>query len=162
MSQLCTLKEWHALEAHFSDLKQTHLKELFKDKDRFSRFSTKEPDIGIMLDYSKNRVTEETMGLLFALAKACRVPEYRDKMFSGEKINFTEGRAVLHTALRNHSHTPIMVDGKDVMPEINQVLAKMRDFCEQVRSGKWTGATGKNIEAVVGIILNLIDVWCQG
>jgi glucose-6-phosphate isomerase len=151
MAQLRKLKEWQALEKHHKKVSAASLKELFKDPERFKAFSTQERDLGILLDYSKNIVTAETMQLLLDLATACQVPEYREKMFSGQKINFTERRAVLHVALRNRANTPILVDGQDVMPEINRVLGKMKDFSDQVRSGAWTGATGKKITAVVNI-----------
>src|SRR5262249_14723632 len=105
----------------------------------------------VFVDYSKNRVTPETMRLLVALAEQQGVAEWRDRMFSGQKINGTEGRAVLHTALRNRSNRPVLVDGKDVMPEVNAVLAKMRRFTDAVRSGAWKGWTGKRITDVVNI-----------
>ena len=105
----------------------------------------------LYLDYSKNRVTDETMALLLALAREAGVEAMRDAMFAGEKINVTEDRAVLHVALRNRSNRPIVVDGKDVMPEVNAVLAKMRDFTERVRTGAWKGHTGKPIRDVVNI-----------
>jgi glucose-6-phosphate isomerase len=105
----------------------------------------------VFVDYSKHRITEETMKLLFDLARQAKVFEWRDRMFSGEKINRTEDRAVLHVALRNRSNRPIVVDGKDVMPEVNAVLAKMRAFTDRVRSGEWKGHTGKRITDVVNI-----------
>ncbi|KAK9516063.1 hypothetical protein VZT92_024024 [Zoarces viviparus] len=123
------------------------------DKDRFSSFSTtlKTDDGEILLDYSKNLINQEVMDMLLDMAKSRGVEEARDKMFSGEKINFTEGRAVLHVALRNRSNTPIKVDGKDVMPEVNRVLDKMKAFCHRVRSGEWKGFSGKSITDVVNI-----------
>ncbi|XP_068578653.1 glucose-6-phosphate isomerase-like [Cebidichthys violaceus] len=123
------------------------------DKDRFSSFSTtlNTDDGEILLDYSKNLINQEVMDLLLDMAKSRGVEEARDKMFSGEKINFTEGRAVLHVALRNRSNTPIKVDGKDVMPEVNRVLDKMKAFCHRVRSGEWKGFSGKSITDVVNI-----------
>ncbi|CAJ1055790.1 glucose-6-phosphate isomerase-like [Xyrichtys novacula] len=123
------------------------------DPDRFSKFSTtlQTDDGDILLDYSKNLINQEVMSMLLAMAKSRGVEEAREKMFSGEKINFTEGRAVLHIALRNRSNTPIQVDGKDVMPEVNRVLDKMKAFCHRVRSGEWKGFTGKNITDVVNI-----------
>ena len=143
-------KEWKALQKHYSKMQKIHLKDLFKDQQRFEKFSIK--DLSILLDYSKNIITEETMKLLFDLAKAGGVKEYVEKMFKGEKINFTEGRAVLHIALRNIlSNSGILVDGQDVMPAINAVLEKMKDFSNKVRNGEWTGATGKKIETVVNI-----------
>uniref|UniRef100_A0A674B2F9 Glucose-6-phosphate isomerase n=1 Tax=Salmo trutta TaxID=8032 RepID=A0A674B2F9_SALTR len=147
-------------DPHFQKLEQWYkskagnlnMRDMFDaDKDRFSKFSTTlETDDGdILLDYSKNLVNEEVMRML--LAKSRGVEEARDKMFSGEKINFTEGRAVLHIALRNRSNTPINVDGQDVMPEVNRVLDKMKAFCHKVRSGEWKGFSGKAITDVVNI-----------
>ncbi|XP_055789462.1 glucose-6-phosphate isomerase a [Salvelinus fontinalis] len=149
-------------DPHFQKLEQWYkskagnlnMRDMFDaDKDRFSKFSTTlETDDGdILLDYSKNLVNEEVMRMLLAMAKSRGVEEARDKMFSGEKINFTEGRAVLHIALRNRSNTPINVDGQDVMPEVNRVLDKMKAFCHKVRSGEWKGFSGKAITDVVNI-----------
>ncbi|CDQ65326.1 glucose-6-phosphate isomerase a [Oncorhynchus mykiss] len=149
-------------DPHFQKLEQWYkskagnlnMRDMFEaDKDRFSKFSTTlETDDGdILLDYSKNLVNEEVMRMLLAMAKSRGVEEARDKMFSGEKINFTEGRAVLHIALRNRSNTPINVDGQDVMPEVNRVLDKMKAFCHKVRSGEWKGFSGKAITDVVNI-----------
>lgn len=131
-----------------------HMRDLFeKDSNRFNKFSTtvstEEGDV--LIDYSKNVITEDTMKMLFNLAKARNVEGMRDRMFSGDKINFTENRAVLHIALRNRSNTPIMVDGKDVMPDVNRVLDHMQQFSESVRSGSWKGFTGKQITDVVNI-----------
>jgi glucose-6-phosphate isomerase len=119
------------------------------DPQRAERFSSALGDL--FIDYSKQRVTEETMRLLVDLARQQRVSEWRDEMFAGEKINGTEGRAVLHVALRNRSNRPIVVDGRDVMPEVNAVLAKMRAFTEAVRSGAWKGFTGRSITDIVNI-----------
>lgn len=130
------------------------MRELFEsDKNRFDKFSIKldTPDGKVLLDYSKNIITEETMELLLKLAKAKGVEEMREKMFSGEKINFTENRAVLHIALRNRSNKPILVDGKDVMGDVNGVLKHMREFTESVRNKDWKGYTGKPITDVVNI-----------
>uniref|UniRef100_A0A3P8YP87 Glucose-6-phosphate isomerase n=1 Tax=Esox lucius TaxID=8010 RepID=A0A3P8YP87_ESOLU len=149
-------------DPHFQKLEQWYkskagnlnMREMFDaDKDRFSKFSiTLETDDGnILLDYSKNLINEEVMRMLLGLAKSRGVEEARDRMFSGEKINFTEGRAVLHIALRNRSNTPVNVDGKDVMPEVNRVLDKMKAFCHKVRSGEWKGFSGKAITDVVNI-----------
>ena len=142
--------EWQALQKHYESIKDSQMRDMFaKDPERFKKFSLKLENM--LLDYSKNRINEETMKLLVELAKASGVEEAREKMFTGEKINWTEGRAVLHTALRNRSNKPVMVDGKDVMPEVNAVLAKMKAFCEKVRSGEWKGFTGKKIKNVVNI-----------
>ncbi|UCA11702.1 glucose-6-phosphate isomerase [Aeromonas enteropelogenes] len=142
---------WQALEAHFAANKETRLKELFaQDPKRFDKFSlTFGGDI--LVDYSKNLITEETLKLLIDLAKETDLRSAIDAMFNGEKINMTEGRAVLHVALRNRSDRPVEVDGKDVMPEVNAVLAKMKGFCEKVISGEWKGYTGKAIQHVVNI-----------
>ncbi|HEX3771070.1 MAG TPA: glucose-6-phosphate isomerase [Polyangiaceae bacterium] len=150
MSALTDSPAWRALAAHRDKMTSVHVRDLFAaDAKRFDTFSLSVEDI--LVDYSKNRVTSETMGLLFALAKQADVFGWRDKMFAGEKINRTEDRAVLHVALRNRSNRPILVDGKDVMPEVNAVLAKMREFTESVRSGAWKGHTGKRITDVVNI-----------
>ena len=142
--------EWKALKKHADSLKSTPLRELFSnDPARGTRLVTE--SCGLYLDYSKNRVTDETLGLLFNLAKACRVPEATQDMFAGKLINETEHRAVLHIALRNRANTPILVDKKDVMPEINAVLEKMAAFSRKVRSGGWLGYTGKPIRNIVNI-----------
>ena len=142
--------EWQALQKHYETIKESQMRDMFaKDPERFNKFSLKLENM--LLDYSKNRINEETMKLLVDLAKASGVEEAREKMFTGEKINWTEGRAVLHTALRNRSNKPVMVDGKDVMPDVNAVLAKMKAFCAKVRSGEWKGFTGKKIKNVVNI-----------
>ena len=142
---------WQALEAHFAANKEMRLKDLFaQDPKRFDKFSlTFGGDI--LVDYSKNLITEETLKLLVNLAGETDLRSAIDAMFNGDKINMTEGRAVLHTALRNRSDRPIEVDGKDVMPEVNAVLAKMKGFCEKVIGGEWKGYTGKAIQHVVNI-----------
>ena len=150
MSSLAESAAWKALEAHYSVMKDVQMKDLFsQDAERFNKFSVKFEDI--LLDYSKNRIDQETMDKLFALADQQDVIGMAKKMYSGEKINSTEGRAVLHIALRNQSNTPIMVDGKDVMPEINETLARIKTFTESVRSGEWKGHTGKSIDTIVNI-----------
>jgi glucose-6-phosphate isomerase len=150
MSVLTQSPAWKALAAHRDATQAAHVRDLFAaDPKRFDRFSLRFEDL--LVDYSKNRVTDETMKLLFDLARQAKVFEWRDRMFSGDKINRTEDRAVLHVALRNRSNRPIPVDGKDVMPEVNAVLAKMREFTEAVRSGAWKGHTGKRITDVVNI-----------
>ncbi|XP_051884392.1 glucose-6-phosphate isomerase-like [Pristis pectinata] len=143
------LADWH--KQHASCL---NLRKLFEaEPDRFSRFSlTLSTDDGeLLLDYSKNLITEEVMKLLINLAKSRGVEEARKRMFTGEKINFTENRAVLHIALRNSPDVPIQVEGKNVMPEVTAVLEKMKKFCQRVRSGEWKGFTGKAITDVVNI-----------
>ncbi|MEL3924938.1 glucose-6-phosphate isomerase [Aeromonas enteropelogenes] len=142
---------WQALEAHFAANKETRLKDLFaQDPKRFDKFSLTFGG-NILVDYSKNLITKETLKLLIDLAKETDLRSAIDAMFNGEKINMTEGRAVLHVALRNRSDRPVEVDGKDVMPEVNAVLAKMKGFCEKVISGEWKGYTGKPIQHVVNI-----------
>lgn len=150
-TKLSKTKEWSVLEEHAAKMKSVHMRELFKDNERFTAFSHYYSEMGILLDYSKNIVSTDTMKMLFDLARASGLEQYRDRMFSGEKINWTENRSVLHTALRNRANTPIVVDGKDVMPQINSVLDKMKIFSDNVRSGKWLGATGKRITDVVNI-----------
>lgn len=141
---------WQKLESHFQNIQSTHLRELFeKDPKRFSKFSLKFENI--LVDYAKNRITEETMDLLLALAEECGVKEAIAAMFDGEKINFTENRAVLHVALRNQSGKPVLVDGKDIMPEVNRVLAQMEHFSNAVIEGTWKGYTGKAITTIVNI-----------
>ena len=141
MSTLTDSPAWQALRQHHAQAKELQMRALFaEDAMRFERFSL---ELGeLFLDYSKHRVTSETMRLLESLAEQQGVPAWRDKMFAGEKINGTEDRAVLHVALRNRSNRPILVDGKDVMPEVNGVLAKMRRFTDAVRSGAWKAGPG--------------------
>jgi len=141
---------WKALCNHQETIQKLHMRNLFEsDPQRFDKFSLKLDDL--LLDYSKHRITEETLGLLMQLAREAKIESWRDRMFSGEKINITEDRAVLHTALRNRSNTPVYVDGHDVMPDVNAVLAQMRVFSDKVRSGEWKGYTGKKITDVVNI-----------
>jgi glucose-6-phosphate isomerase len=150
MANLTSSPAWQALTAHKAAMQNVTMRELFAaDPQRFAKMSHEA--CGVLVDHSKHRATEETMRLLFALARQAGVEAMRDRMFSGEKINITEDRAVLHVALRNRSNRPILVDGKDVMPEVNRVLAKMRDFTERLRSGAWKGHTGKSITDVVNI-----------
>lgn len=142
---------WQALQHHFDAMKDVQISELFaQDSDRFAHFSATFDD-QMLVDYSKNRITAETMEKLHALARETDLSAAIQSMFAGEKINRTEDRAVLHVALRNRSNTPILVDGKDVMPEVNAVLAKMKDFSERVIGGEWKGYTGKTITDVVNI-----------
>ncbi|EPK7359784.1 glucose-6-phosphate isomerase [Kluyvera intermedia] len=142
---------WQALQKHFDEMKDVTIAELFaKDGDRFAKFSATFDD-QMLVDFSKNRITEETLAKLLDLAKETDLSGAIKSMFSGEKINRTEDRAVLHVALRNRSNTPIVVDGKDVMPEVNAVLEKMKSFSEAIISGQWKGYTGKAITDVVNI-----------
>ncbi|EOS94544.1 glucose-6-phosphate isomerase [Erwinia tracheiphila] len=142
---------WQALEQHFGEMKDVQIAELFaRDSERFSAFSATFDDL-MLVDFSKNRITRETLSKLQDLAKETDLQGAIESMFSGEKINRTEDRAVLHVALRNRSNTPIIVDGKDVMPEVNAVLEKMKSFSERIISGEWKGYTGKTITDVVNI-----------
>jgi glucose-6-phosphate isomerase len=150
MMNLTSTPAWNALEAHHKSIAALHMRDMFaSDPDRFERFSLRWKDI--LLDYSKNRITTETVRLLLNLAHQADVEGWRDKMFRGDKINVTEDRAVLHTALRNRSNHPIIVDGRDVMPDVNAVLEHMKSFSSSVRSGEWKGYTGKVITDVVNI-----------
>lgn len=150
MTTLTQFPTWQKLCAHQKTVAPLHMRDLFAaDAKRFEHYSLKFVDI--LFDYSKHRITDETLPLLFQLAREAKIEQWRDAMFSGEKINITENRAVLHTALRNRSNTPVMVDGKDVMPDINAVLAQMREFSEKVRNGTWLGFTGKRITDIVNI-----------
>ena len=142
---------WKALEAHQSQLAHTTIADLFKqEENRFNDYSLTFEN-QILVDFSKNKINQETLKLLRQLAKESALDEAINAMFAGEKINRTENRAVLHTALRNRSNIPVYVDGKDVMPEVNAVLAKMSAFCDRVISGEWKGYTGKAITDVVNI-----------
>jgi glucose-6-phosphate isomerase len=144
------IPEWQSLVRHYSDLKFLSMREQFAlDSDRVHNFSLKSGDL--LLDYSKNRITTKTVEKLLALAESVNIPDWIERMFSGEAINNTEGRAVLHTALRNRSNTPVMVDGEDVMLAVNAVLSQMKSFCHQVHSGEWLGYSGKKITDIVNI-----------
>ncbi|MEY4768190.1 MAG: hypothetical protein RL637_829 [Pseudomonadota bacterium] len=150
MPPLCQSPEWIALQQHYEIVRYLSLRSAFaSDPQRFDKFSLQLNDI--LFDYSKNRITEETLGLLIQLAQARQLPTYIEAMFSGEKINLTEHRAVLHTALRNRSNKPVYVEGHDVMPDINMVLTKIRQFCHKIHSGEWTGYSGQRITDIVNI-----------
>jgi glucose-6-phosphate isomerase len=141
---------WAALRAHYRDIADVHMRDLFaRDPGRFDRLSLEAA--GLFADLSKHRVTDETLARLRALADAADLRGWIDRMFAGEAINETEGRAVLHVALRNRSNRPIRVDGRDVMPDVNAVLGRMRRLCDAVRDGTWRGHTGKPIRSVVNI-----------
>jgi glucose-6-phosphate isomerase len=149
-TDLTQLPAWKALQAHYSEIEPVHLRDLFaKDPARGTRFVAKFEDF--YLDYSKHRITDETLKLLLQLAEQSGLVEHRDAMFSGQKINVTEGRAVLHVALRAPKGSTIEVDGKNVVPEVHEVLDHMAEFSEKIRSGAWTGHTGKRIKTVVNI-----------
>ncbi len=150
MSALMESPAWKALASHYQEIRTVHMRDLFKqDPQRFNELSLRFQ--GILFDYSKNRVTKKTMSLLMALAAQADVRRWIERMFTGEKINLTENRPVLHVALRNRSNRPIYVDGKDVMPDVNAVLEQMAGFCQKVREGDWKGYTGKAITDIVNI-----------
>jgi glucose-6-phosphate isomerase len=144
-------KAWQQLQQHHdTEIKGMHMRSIFKaDPQRFSRYSLRLDDI--LFDFSKNIVTDKTLDLLRQLAVECKVKEATEAMFTGEKINQTEDRSVLHTALRNLSGSPVYSDGKDVMPEVFRVLAQMKDFCIRIHSGEWKGYSGKKIKYIVNI-----------
>jgi glucose-6-phosphate isomerase len=156
-SQMTELPAYQTLQDHFSSAgKSFVLKELFaKDPERFSKLSKRFKNTAdggeILFDFSKNLINDETFALLIKLAKSAGIEQLRDAMFAGEKINFTEKRAVYHVALRNVTNQPMQVDGKSVVEEVNAVLEHMKEFSEQVRSGEWKGHTGKSIKTIVNI-----------
>ncbi|VAW53898.1 Glucose-6-phosphate isomerase [hydrothermal vent metagenome] len=154
MPKLTELASWKALETHFEQMKDVHMRDLFEQEagateSRFKKFSTQMDDI--LLDFSKNRINDETFKLLCDLAREADIEGWRDQMFAGEPINISEFRPVLHTALRNRSNSPVYVDGENVMPKINRVLAQIRYFTERVRGGHLRGYTGQLIKDVINI-----------
>ena len=150
MAEITKTSEWLSLEEHFKKIKNIHMKDLFEnDIQRFENNHILFDDF--LFDYSKNRITEETRKLLISLAKSADIENWRKRLFSGEKINFTENRSALHIALRNRSNKPIMVDGEDVMPLVNDELSKIRKLSENVRNGSWKGFSGKKITSIVNI-----------
>ncbi len=150
MARLNQLPVWQSLCQHQQKIASIHMRDMFaQDEKRFEKYSLKFADI--LFDYSKHRITDETMPLLFQLAREAKIEKWREKMFAGEKINITENRAALHTALRNRANTPVLVDGHDVMPDVNAVLAQMREFSDRVRNGSWLGYSGKRITDIVNI-----------
>ena len=147
---LRSLPAWKALETHYSSVRGLHLRQLFaEDPKRGERLALEV--VGLYLDYSKNRVTDETLKLLFQLAEECGLRSRIEAMFTGEKINITENRAVLHVALRAPSGTSIVVDGENVVPQVHAVLDKMSAFADRIRGGDWKGHTGKRIRNVINI-----------
>ncbi len=149
-TSLTEREEWKALAAHANEMQGVTIRDLFaKDAGRAERMTVEAA--GLLLDYSKNRITDETLGLLVRLAEACGLKQRTEAMFTGERINVTEGRAVLHVALRAPAREKILVDGEDVVPQVHAVLDKMAGFAERVRSGEWKGHTGKRIRNVVNI-----------
>ena len=150
MTRLTEKPAWNALKAHFNDIGELHMRRLFEDDPgRFERYTVQCCEL--LVDYSKNRITDETLSLLMQLAEESDLGVWIERMFTGERINFTENRPVLHTALRNRANTPVLVDGKDVMPDVNRVLDQMRRFTESVRGGEWKGYSGKRITDIVNI-----------
>ena len=150
MSDITESSAWKALRAHHDAMADVHMRTLFEeDPERFERYSHQLGDV--VIDYSKHRITDETLSLLFELAREAGVPEAIEAMFAGAKLNGTEGRAVLHVALRNRSNRPIEVDGEDVMPEVNAVLKKVARFVESIQSGAWLGYTDLPITDIVNI-----------
>jgi glucose-6-phosphate isomerase len=143
-------RTWKALAAHYEDVRERHLRQLFADDPGRGERLTAEA-VGLYLDYSKNRITDDTLKLLLQLAEECDLRGRIDAMFRGDKINITEDRAVLHVALRAPRGTAIVVDGENVVPQVHAVLDKMADFCHRVRSGAWKGHTGKRIRNVINI-----------
>ena len=145
-----TTRSWQALQLHYNLFEQVKMKDLFfNDPERFENFSLQSEDI--LFDYSKNIITENTMGILLELAAECGLKDAIDAMFSGEKINGTEDRAVLHTALRNFSAKAVMQDGRDIMPDVFAVQQQMKSFCRKVHNGQWQGYNGKKIKYIVNI-----------
>ncbi len=150
MSRLTDLPSWRALQEHYDQVRDLHMRDLFReDPDRASRLSIQ--DGPLFLDFSKNRITQRTMSLLCDLARDAGLEDRREAMFSGERINSTENRSVLHVALRNRPDRPIVVDGEDVMPKVSAVLDRMEDFVGRVHSGQWRGYSGQAITDVVNI-----------
>ena len=150
MSKLTDTASWQVLEAHAKEMKQVHMRDLFaQDPDRFNKYSLKLNDI--LVDYSKNLMAEETKSKLLDLARERDLEGCIKRLFDAKKVNTTENRLVLHTALRNRSNRPMVVDGEDVMPDINRVLGRMRELVDKVRSGAWKGSTGKPITDIVNI-----------
>jgi glucose-6-phosphate isomerase len=150
MAQLTKSAAWQGLQAHHKTMARIHMRDLFaQEPNRFERLSLRVDDL--LLDYSKHRVTTRTLSLLLELAREAELPEWTARMFRGDRINATERRAALHVALRNRSDRPIELDGQDVMPAVNDVLRRLRDFTEAVRGGGWTGHDGRRITDVVSI-----------
>ena len=142
MTSITHSKSWIQLKKHHDEFSNSHMRDLFNDDpDRFNKFNLQFDDL--LYDFSKNIVSQDTLNLLYDVAQEAHLSDWVNTLFSGEKINFTENRAALHIALRNRSNKPILVDGKDVMPEVNAVLEKMRLFSEALRAGETKGFTGK-------------------
>jgi glucose-6-phosphate isomerase len=149
--KLTDTPQWNNLKIHYNKVTKLHLRDLFNDQDRFNNFSLHDNNIGLTFDYSKNIITLETKRLLVDLIKAINLNEHINRMFTGDRINWTENRAVLHTALRNRPNTPVFVNGKNIMPKINLMLQKMKLYSDAIRNGIWLGITGKRITDIVNI-----------
>jgi glucose-6-phosphate isomerase len=143
--------QWKNLEKNYRKIKKNHLRDLLKSKNRFENFSVRDDNLGLTFDYSKNIITSETFKSLLEFVKFAKVNEYAREMFSGKKINWTEKRAVLHTALRDRNNKTVYFNGENIMPKINSVLKKMEIFSNNLRNGKWLGITGKKITNIVNI-----------
>jgi glucose-6-phosphate isomerase len=165
MVQADALNSWTALQNHHNSVGKSFVlkKEFERDPSRFEKFSYTFDNTAdgseILFDFSKNFLTEETLKLLVAVAKEAKLEDLRDAMFRGEKINFTEDRAVLHTALRNVTNEKVEVDGKDVMPGVNKELKHMEEFSEAIRSGEWKGYTGKPLTTIINIGIGGSDLY---
>lgn len=145
-----TTSAWSQLSVHFTSMKNVRIKDLFKkDQERFEKFHIVLENM--LFDFSKNNADGETISLLLKLANECKLESAIKAMFDGEKINKTENRAVMHTALRNFSHSEVYIDGQDIMKEINRVRKQMKDFCSHIHSGNWRGFSGKKIKYIVNI-----------
>ncbi|TRX52729.1 glucose-6-phosphate isomerase [Thalassomonas sp. M1454] len=150
MTSRASLPSWQALQKHAVEMKTQHMKDLFsKDANRFNEFSLNSDSF--LFDYSKNLITSDTMQKLFTLARDCELEQWREKMFSGERINTTEDRSVLHVALRDRSNTPLIVEGENLTEKVQAALAQIKDFSERIRTGTWKGYSGKRIKDVVNI-----------
>src|SRR6201995_1727453 len=150
-------KSWQALKRHYDEISGRHLREIFaEDPGRGERLTAEAA--GLYLDYSKNRITDETLRLLVELAEESGVAERRDAMFRGEHINVSEDRAVLHVALRMPAGTELVVDGQDVVADVHEVLGRVRGFADRIRSGEWTGYTGKRIRNVINVGIGGSDI----
>ena len=166
-AQTSDLKAWQKLQDHHISLgREIILREAFKkDPNRFQKFTRTFVNTAdkseILFDFSKNFIEESTIALLVELAKECQLEKLRDDMFAGEKINFTEKRAVYHVALRNVTNQPMQVDGKSVVEDVNSVLEHMKVFCNHVRSGEWKGYTGKKITTIINIGIGGSDLYDQ-
>lgn len=167
MPQATELKAWSSLQKHHDEVGKSFVlkKEFESDPQRFQKFSrtfnNTADNSEIVFDFSKNFLTEETLKLLVDVAKEAGVEKLRDQMFAGEKINFTENRAVYHAALRNTSNEPMKVDGKSVVEDVNSVLEHMKEFSEQIRSGEWKGATGKKLTTIINIGIGGSDLYVR-